>query len=141
MNMKKILFATMLLSVGFLSCKDDDDDTCALNNSSLVGTYQLTGVSYKADATTPAIDIFSTYDACEKDDLVVFNANGSVTYTDAGIACSPSTNDTGTWSLSGSTLTVDGEAASVASFTCTGMTVTIAGTTAGELTTLTFVRR
>jgi len=138
--MKKILFSALLLTGFLVSCKDDDDD-CDLNSGNLAGTYQITGLSYKANASATPIDIYATYDACEKDDRVIFNSNGTVTYSDAGVVCVPDGNDTGTWALSGSTLTMDGEAGTVTSFTCTGMTLSVAGAAAGEVTTITLVRR
>jgi len=138
--MKSILLsASVLLSTVFFSCKGKD--SCDLNSSTLVGTYQVTGVSYRASASSPTTDIFSTYSPCEKDDLVIFNSNGTITYSDAGQVCSPDNNDTGSWSLSGSNLNIDGETGVVTSFNCNNMTVAINGATAGELTTISFVKR
>jgi hypothetical protein len=141
--MKRIILSAIVLSAALVSCKKDDK-TCDLNATNIVGSYKTTAITYKADASTPAVDIFNNplfYAACEKDDIIVFNANNTLTFTDAGTACTPPNNDTGTWSLSGSVLNFDGELATVTSFTCSGMTATIAGTTAGELTTITLAKQ
>jgi hypothetical protein len=138
--MKKLLLSALVLSGFLVGCKDDDDN-CDLNSANLAGTYQVTGLTYKANTAATPVDIYATYDACEKDDRIVFNTNGTVTYSDAGVVCVPDGNDTGVWALSGSMLTLDGEAGAVTSFNCTGMTLSVAGTTAGEVTTVTLVRR
>lgn len=143
-NMKKILLSALVLSIAFTSCKKDDVKVCDLNATNLVGSYKTTAITYKADAATPAVDIFNDplfYDACEKDDLLIFNANNTITFSDAGVVCTPAGNDTGVWTLAGSTVTIDGELATITSFSCSGMTATIAGTTAGELTTITLVKQ
>ena len=102
----------------------------------------MTALTYKPNTATPAVDELATYSACEKDDLTIFNANNTITYSDAGVVCTPSGNSTGVWAIpSATTINVDGDVATVASFSCTGMTLTIAGTTAGELTTATLVKQ
>lgn len=138
--MKKLLFAVTLLALGS-SCKKDKDKTCDLNAGSLVGSYKTTSVKYKASTSASEVDLFATYDACEKDDLVKFNSNNTVNYQDAGTVCTPPGDDTGIWALSGNTLTLDGELYTITSFDCNGMTLTNAGSTPGELTTITVVRQ
>ena len=137
--MKKIILSLVVLSTVLVSCKKTDKN-CDLNANNLVGTYRLTAATYKANTATAAIDLFATLSPCEKDDLLILNSGGTYTYTDAGVVCSPSGNDTGLWSFSGSTLIIDGDAYSVPSFSCSGMTITQAGTTPGELTTLTLTK-
>lgn len=138
--MKKLLFAIAVLALGS-SCKKDKDKTCDLNAGSLVGTYKTTSIKYKASASATEVDEFASYDACEKDDLVKFNSNNTVDYIDAGTVCTPSGDDNGVWALSGSTLNLDGGIYTITSFDCNGMTLTYAGTTPGELTTITVVRQ
>lgn len=139
--MKKIIFALLALSTVATSCKKDKKN-CDLNASNVVGTYKITSASYKADAASPAQDWFALLPACEKDDLFIINSNGTTTITDAGTVCSPSTNDTGIWTLSGSTLTIDGEPANVSSFDCSGMTLVGTGVIqAGDTYTATYVKQ
>ena len=141
--MKKTILSLFVLTTVLVSCKKSDSpSSCDFNATNLVGTYKLTALTYKANTASPTVDEFATYSACEKDDLTIFNANNTTTYTDAGVVCSPAGNGTGIWAITGAnTLNVDGDNGTVTSFSCTGMTVTFAGTAAGELTTATLVKQ
>src|SRR6187401_671987 len=88
--MKKLILLSLAGAFFLASCKKNEN--CDLNSSSLVGTYRATSITYKASAGSPEIDVYSGLDACEKDDLVIFNDNGSVIFQDAGQVCSPSGN-------------------------------------------------
>ncbi len=121
--MKKLIFSCLAFTFLLTSC-DKDDDVCNLSNDSLVGTYSITAAKFKPVGGGSEIDLLAGSSACEKDDLVVFNDNGSIAYQDAGTVCSPSNSSTGTWSLSGNTITIDGEAGTVSSFDCSRMVVT-----------------
>ncbi len=138
--MKKLIICSLFLSVLATSCKKDDKN-CDLNAANFAGTYKFTALTYKANTATPPVDEFAFLDACEKDDIIIFNANNTSSYTDAGVVCVPDGNGTGTWSLTGSTALIDGEIATVASFDCTGMTLTFAGTDPGELSTITLQKQ
>ena len=137
--MKKILFGILALGA-MVSCKKDEKK-CDLNAANLVGSYKTTAISYKANTATAPVDEFATYDACEKDDLIIFNSNNTVTYSDAGVVCATPGNDTGVYILNGSQLTLNGEIYTITSFDCNGATLTRAGSTAGELSTITVVKQ
>jgi hypothetical protein len=139
--MKKLLGMAVVFAVALSSCKKDDEKVCDLNQTNLLGSYKITSIKYKANTSTPEVDVLATYDACDKDDLTVFNSNNTLSYVDAGTKCSPPTDGTGIWALSGSNLIIDGEIATVSSFNCSGMTITIPGTAAGELTTATLAKQ
>ena len=138
--MKKISLIAVLLSTMLFSCKKDDEK-CELSQSAFVGSYKVTALKYKASTSTPEIDEFAILPACEKDDVITFNSNGSTTYTDAGTVCVPDGNYTGTWNLTGSTIVSDGEIGTVTYFDCNGTTITFAGTSVGELTTVSLSRQ
>ena len=138
--MKKIILPVLLTSIAFASCKKDEK-VCDLNATNLAGSYKVTSFIYKADATTPAVDLYATADACEKDDLIIFNVNNTITFSDLGVVCSPSGNDTGTWSLSGNSLNFDGVVYSITTFSCSGMTATSTGPAVGETETITLVKQ
>jgi len=114
--------AILALSLVFLfSCKDKDEDLCTTTTASVAGSYKITGVSYKENANANEVDYFAVWtpDACERDDIITFNSNGTYQYTDAGVDCSPSGNDVGTWALAGTTsMTIDGDAVTLESFDC-----------------------
>lgn len=122
--MKKTNFATIPVAITtllFLSCsKDPENPTCTTSSATIAGSYKVTAATYKASPSAPEIDYINVLnDACERDDIITFNSNGTYQYTDAGIVCSPSGNDIGTWSLTGTTsITIDGDAAILESFDC-----------------------
>jgi hypothetical protein len=138
--MKKIILSAAVISFALFSCKKSDK-TCDLNSASFAGTFKVTAVKYKADASTPEVDEFATYDACEKDDLVIFNSNGTITFQDAGTVCTPPGDDTGTWNLSGSVLTINGTPGTVAYFDCNSTAITLTGISTGEYTTISLARQ
>ena len=120
--MKKLLFLPVILfsiaGVIFVSCKKDP--SCSTDVASLSGSYKFAAYTYKQTPTSPEEDWIPVVfqDACERDDILSLSTNGNYTVTDAGIACSPSGGDSGTWSLSGSTLNIDGVPATIESFDC-----------------------
>ncbi|HET9824000.1 MAG TPA: lipocalin family protein [Chitinophagaceae bacterium] len=119
--MKKLLLFPLMLMV-VCSCKKNKDNnpSCTTNVTSISGSYKITAYTYKASASAQEIDYYTTLfpDACDRDNVLSFNANGTYQLIDAGIVCSPSGDDNGTWSLSGNTITVDGDAAAIESFDC-----------------------
>ena len=137
--MKKLVVLSLAGLFFLAGCKKDDK--CDLSSSSIVGTYRTTSITYKASAGSPEVDVYSNLDACAKDDLVIFNDNGSVIFQDAGMVCSPSGTDTGNWSLSGNTILLDGEAGTVSSFDCDAMVLSMSDVTTGETSTVRLVRQ
>jgi hypothetical protein len=133
--MKKILFAVLAVTtfMSFTSCKKSEDATCTLSASTITGTYKITSLKLNG------VDLFPLSDACDKDDTFTLNANGSFIITDAGVVCTPSNNDTGTWSLAGSTISIDGDTGNVSNFSCNGFTVS--ATQAGATTEVTYARQ
>lgn len=119
--MKKLILSSLVFALVATGCSKNDDDDCNLSSASIVGTYLTTAARFQPSTGGGELDLLALAPACEKDDLVILNDNGVVTYQDAGVACNPNGNDSGTWSLSGNTLTMDGEAATVSSFECNTM--------------------
>lgn len=146
--MKKVLLGLFAVSmISLVGCKDDDEKTCDLNNANLQGAYKITAVSYKADASTPAVDDFATWDPCEKDDIITLSANFAASITDAGVQCTPSTAETGNWMFNSTNnqLTVAfgsfNSIGTVTNFSCSGMNLTISGPGVGEETVITFAKQ
>ena len=139
--MKKTL-ASFLVIVLFVSC-DKKEDECTLSTNAVSGNHRVTAVRYKASPSSPEVDYYSTLytDPCERDDVFTFNTNGTYIFTDAGVVCSPSNSDSGTWSLSGNTVTIDGEPGNVDSFNCTTLTVSVSDSfVAGDKLIIVFTR-
>jgi len=93
---KKLLVPGLLMLL-FSSCKKESAN-CDKNVASLSGTYSFVKIEIGTAGTF--IDITSELEACELDDKLVLNANGTSSYLDQGTACSPAGNETGTWSVS-----------------------------------------
>ena len=123
--MKKLLLLPILFAITVMvgiSCKKDKDkgSSCATDVSSISGSYKFTAYTYKQTPSSPEEDWLPIIflDPCEKDDVISFNSNGNYLVTDAGIVCSPAGGDSGNWSLSGSTMNIDGDPTTVESFDC-----------------------
>lgn len=124
--MKKLLVCTFLLGLTFMSCKKDKDKTCAVSEQNMVGSYKVTSIKYKASASAPEIESLSTFlDPCEQDDVLSLLANKTYLYKDAGTKCNPVGDYDGDWSISGNTLTVDGDQVNFDSFSCSGFKISI----------------
>jgi hypothetical protein len=124
--MKKLSFLPLVLftitGMIFISCKKDKDKTraCATDVASIAGSYKFAAYTYKQTPASAEEDYLNIIfpDACERDDVISFNSNGNYTITDAGIVCSPSGGDSGTWSLSANAMNIDGDLTTIESFNC-----------------------
>jgi hypothetical protein len=108
MGMKTLNFYLMvvLLGLSLFSCKKDEKTA----KENLIGKWMMTAMTI-SPAQNGVTDQFSTMDACGKDDLVIFNADGTVTNDEGVVKCNasdPQTSSGGTWALStdGKTLTI-----------------------------------
>jgi hypothetical protein len=116
--MKKILTLVFAACI-FVSCdKDDDDAPCTTNAASIAGTYKTIASTYKETPTSDPEDALADLEPCEKDDLQTFKTDGTYEAKDAGTVCDPSTDDAGTWSVSGTNLIIDGDPVTIKSFDC-----------------------
>jgi Lipocalin-like domain len=108
----KAFLAALLVSSTLLSCKKEKEDPkpepCSKTMNGIAGTYKLSSLKYKISPTAAEQDALIFLDACERDDILKLNANGTSSLQDAGIVCSPSGDDNGTWSVTGNTITSDG---------------------------------
>ncbi|HKB45896.1 MAG TPA: lipocalin family protein [Chitinophagaceae bacterium] len=118
--MKKIIFLSLVTILFITGCKKHADPPCTTNATSISGSYKITAVTYKANASSPEMDYFNILFpyACERDDIYTFQANGSYQIKDAGTVCSPAGDDDGTWSVSGNSMVIDGDATTIESFNC-----------------------
>jgi hypothetical protein len=139
--MKKLLFSVTLAALTLISCKKDKDE-CATNSDTLAGNYRITSAQYKQTPTSTSIDYLAFLDACERDDIYALVAGGVFNYQDAGTVCVPPGGYSGTWSYTGTTLTIDGEATTIQSFDCTTLVTVFSDVnTAGDKLTITFVKQ
>jgi hypothetical protein len=105
--MKKLNLYLMVVVFGLsiFSCKKDEKTA----KEYLIGKWMATAMTV-SPAMDGVTDMFSTT-PCDKDDIIIFNANGTVTNDEGVIKCNaadPQTTSGGTWTLSadGKTLTL-----------------------------------
>jgi len=117
--MRKSILALSLLALLSSCDKNDDDDNKEITPTvaNLSGSYKVTAASANISGQTFNLLTNEMYfDNCQKDDLYVLNSNLSYEVKDQGTQCSPSSNDTGTWSLNGNKLAIDGDEATIKSW-------------------------
>lgn len=139
--MKKNLFALAVISFALTSCKKDE--TCEITMTTISGTYKVITAVYTAPGMPP-VNMLANSDPCERDDLMILNENGSYEIKDTGtpLVCSPNNDYTGTWSLSGNTITVDGDVATIESFDCESLVYNGSpGFTPGDKATITIKKQ
>lgn len=139
--MKKALWALVPAILLLAGCKKD---SCKTDAATLAGSYKVASVKYKINSSLPEADYTDEFfsEACEKDNVLTLNADGTYTITDAGVVCSPVRNESGSWSVSGSTINVLDEDYTISSFNCDDLVLTYSSYfTEGDLITVTFSRQ
>lgn len=142
--MKKTIFCAAFFSTILCSCGDKEgkSSVCVSNMSSIAGNYKTIAVQYKASVNAVEQDFFVMLNACEKDDIIKLNANGTAEYTDAGIQCNPNTSYTSNWSVNGSNIAMDGETGAIKLYDCKKLVVASSGViVAGDQLTVTYQKQ
>ncbi len=143
--MKNILLV-LIIAITAFSCnkKNNGGPSCTANATSLSATWKVTAIKYKQTPSSPEQDYYPVIysHACEYDNVYVFNSNGNYTYEDRGTQCFPPDNFSGTWSVNGNTLSVDGTPATIQDFNCSSFKlVSTNAFTAGDIFTATWVKQ
>ncbi|HEY0677008.1 MAG TPA: lipocalin family protein [Chitinophagaceae bacterium] len=133
--MKKVLFGLFSLVLLGTACKKSKDAP-AITKENISGTYIVTAATMRV-GSSPEADLLANMDACEKDDQYKLNLDGTFAFIDAGTQCSPPMDYTGEWSLTGNTITIDGETGTVTKFDGSNLEVTSEYTDSG----MTFIIR
>jgi hypothetical protein len=108
-----LMVSVALSSIMFTGCKKDKKDPepdPTPTPAPPTNTQKLTGHNYKMTALTvnPGIpigggvvvtDLYAQQDACAKDDLTLFNSNGTTAFDEGASKCDPNApqTTTGTW--------------------------------------------
>ena len=119
--MRKTVAALLLVSALF-SCKKTEttnEPTCAVNATTIAGTYKLEGLKYQASSTATVEDQFATMAACQKDDTYAFEADGTIVVNDAGVSCGIPPAPADGWSLDNGNLRLGESVFMIESFNCT----------------------
>ena len=145
--MKKLIVLSIVLVI-FYSCKKDKSPnpaaTCQISVASISGSYKITSYTYKETPSSAEVDYYAFLfpEACERDNVLTLNANGTYQLTDAGIACSPLVNENGNWSLIGNLLEKDGGTTTIESFNCKNLVLVVMNTqTVGDKLKITLVKQ
>ena len=119
--MKKTLLSITILAILFSSCKKDDKiQDVPLTKENVAGSYKLMTVESKVGTQRSTVTDawFEFFGTCSKDDITIYNTNGSYAINDVGTVCDPSNDNSGQWDVSNSTtLNIDGFAVPVERFT------------------------
>lgn len=121
----------------FASCKKDDDNSMTPEEYLTAGNWKVTGMTINPPITVLGIEYSDIYTLfvqdCDKDDLIKFNSDGTLTEDEGPTKCDPDdpqTTTDGTWTLSenGVTLTInypgdDPEVATVKSLNGTNLVI------------------
>jgi lipocalin-like protein len=100
----KTLALVVFTAAALTACKKDKEESLAVTKENLAATYTLSTVTIKATGV-PETDITKDYvEACAKDDQMILKSDGSYQHKDLGTTCDPKGDETGTFTISGSTL-------------------------------------
>ncbi len=94
----KTLATVILLFILFSCKKNDNKSNCDKTMASIAGTYSIAKVELGLNGSFT--DFTSTIEDCNRDDRLSLNSNGTTSYQDLGVKCSPPADGTGTWSIS-----------------------------------------
>jgi hypothetical protein len=106
MKTLNLYLIVVLFGLSIFSCTKDEKTA----KENLIGKWMMTAMTI-SPAQNGVTDQFGSMDACGKDDLTIFNADGTITNDEGVIKCNasdPQTANGGTWVLSadGKTLTI-----------------------------------
>lgn len=97
---KRVIYLMLILfGVAMFSCKKDDAGSL---KDKLIGKWMMVAMT-SSPAFEGETDLFILKDSCSKDDIVIFNADGTVTNDEGVLKCDeedPQTSSGGTWTLS-----------------------------------------
>ena len=129
--MKKLIYLVAAVAIFFSCKKNDNNNPPPITMQSLAGNYKITA------ATVGGTDVLSVYlMPCQQDDIYTLNADSTYAITDAGTTCSPTSDTTGTWSLTGSQITIGMQQFTLVSFNGTTIEATTPITQGGVTVTL-----
>jgi ABC-type Fe3+-citrate transport system substrate-binding protein len=107
--MRKIALAA---SIGCLilvinACKKSDSNSSnpsARTVQNFSGSYGITAIT--ANVLGLNVNLYDSLPACDRDNIIQLDTNKTAQFIDAGVACVPPSDSTGTWSLSSNTDTL-----------------------------------
>lgn len=107
--MRKIAFSAAAISLILVinACKKSDSNSSnpsARTVQNFSGSYNLTAIT--ASVLGVNVNLYDSLPACDRDNVIELDTNKTARFIDAGVACVPPSDSTGTWSLSSNTDTL-----------------------------------
>ena len=104
--MRKIVLAAVAFTFILVihACSKSSGTSSAKTMQNLSGSYNLTALT--ASYLGSSVSLYDSLPACDKDNIIQLNSTGSAQFIDAGTACVPPSDSTGTWSLSSNADTI-----------------------------------
>ena len=123
----QILSLSLLGLMFFAACKKNDPPAPPTNTDLIARNWKITAMT-GTFPPLPAVDILGQVPACEKDNILKVQSNGTYTEDEGPTKCSPTDPQiasTGTWSFSNNDtkLTIIGETFDIVSLTATTLTL------------------
>lgn len=114
-----------------LSCsKKSSSSSTQITAANLQGSYKITDM--KVSVNNQQADVFSQLSSCQKNDIYYLGANGIYSLGGSSDQSCTDPDDSGTWALSGNTLTITGQSGTqsfnVSSFSNNNLIVTYVST-------------
>jgi hypothetical protein len=103
--MKRLPLFAILLGLGILvvvACQKTNNANSSLSVNNLSGTYGIKAVTWTFMGAT--VNVYDSFPACEKDNLIKLNQDLTVNYIDTGMVCTPSESVNGNWALKGDSI-------------------------------------
>jgi hypothetical protein len=143
MKISRLAFPVAALAgliITALSCSKSNTNSSAITKENIAGSYTLTALTASV-AGLPAQSIIDSIPACQRDDVYKLNLDYTMNYIDAGTKCVPPGDSVSSWNLSGNTIWIGSDSASIQSFDgkklVMSSTVTILGVAATTSETFT----
>lgn len=107
--MRKLALAASAISLILVinACKKSDSNSSnpsARTVQNFSGSYNLTAIT--ASVLGVNLNLYDSLPACDRDNIIELDTNKIARFIDAGVACVPPSDSTGTWSLSSNTDTL-----------------------------------
>ena len=132
--MRNLLSTLLVFSFLFtIGCEDDEATDDATEPNPLVGVYNMVSYSVSGDG-------FDSTQVADANNSLVFVLSEGGTYSLQGTIDGDSNSESGTWSTTGSTLTLitenddDGTVTDIFSYTLSGNDMTMVGSAGGDFT-------
>src|ERR1700751_2581369 len=99
--MRKLALAATAVSLILVinACKKSDSNSSnpsARTVQNFSGSYNLTAIT--ASVLGVNVNLYDSLPACDKDNIIELDTNKMAHFIDAGVACVPPSDSTGTWS-------------------------------------------